>query len=437
MAGSSPLGSSFRRLWAGAAISNVGDGLVLVAMPLLATDLTHHHGSAGSGAVLITGIVAMRYAAWLLLGLVGGVVADRADRQRVMVYVDLARTAAVALLGITIVEGTPPIALLWITAFLLGCGEAFFDTASEAILPNVVSDDVLERANSRLYVTQTVTVDIVGPAIGGALYAAAAALPFLLDSWSFLASAMIVLTLRGSFKAKRQAAVGTNAAAAGSVRADIAAGWHYARNQRLLRSLIVLGCAWNFFAVGSEATTVLFAKRVLGMTSAEFGLTWAGFAVGAVIAGWLTERIVDRFGPGHTILATFLLGGVAGTTAALSHTAIVFALGFTCSFAAGTAASIVVVTLRQQLVPDVLRGRVSAMFRVAIYASAGLGAVVMGVLAQSVGIRAPLWALAVAGFALFVAALSEVNNHTIAAALATREAERRAETPPAVDYPIE
>ena len=80
--------------------------------------------------------------------------------------------------------------------------------------------------------------------------------------------------------------------------------------------------------------------------------------------------------------------------------------------------SIVVVTLRQQLVPDVLRGRVSAMFRVAVFASAGLGALVMGVLAQSVGLRAPLWALAAAGFALFFGALGEVNNRTIAAALA-------------------
>ncbi len=428
------LGPSFRRLWTGAAISNIGDGLVLVAMPLLAEDLTRRHGSAGASAVLVTGIVAMRYGAWLLLGLVGGVVADRTDRQRVMVYVDLARTAAVAALGITIVEGTPPIALLWLTAFLLGCGEVFFDTAAEAMLPNVVGDDVLERANARLFVTQTTAVDLVGPPIGAFLYGAAAALPFLIDSWSFLASAMVVLSLRGSFRPKPRAGPdGVTPVAPGSVRADIAAGWHHARRNRLLRSLIVLGCAWNFFAVGSEATTVLFAKRELHMSDAAFGLAWTGFAVGAVLAGWLTERIVARFGPGNTILATFLLGGVAGTTAALSHTAIVFVLGFTCSFAAGTAASIVVVTLRQQLVPDALRGRVSAMFRVGIYASAGLGAIVMGVLAQSVGLRAPLWALAAAGFALFVAALGEVNNRTIAAALAGAKPDGR----PIADFTIE
>src|SRR3954452_24895855 len=75
-----PLGGPFRRLWTGAAVSNVGDGLVIVAMPLLAEDLTRHHsGTAQGSAVLVTGIVAMRFGAWLLLGLIGGVVADRVD----------------------------------------------------------------------------------------------------------------------------------------------------------------------------------------------------------------------------------------------------------------------------------------------------------------------------------------------------------------------
>ncbi len=421
MASRPSLGPAFRRLWTGAAVSNFGDGLVLVAMPLLAEDLTRSNGSVRASAVLVTGIVMMRYAAWLVLGLVGGVVADRADRQRVMVYVDLARTIAIGMLGITIVQGRPPIALLWITAFLLGCGEVFFDTASEAMLPNVIDDDaLLERANSQLFVTQSVANDFIGPPVGAFLFTAAAALPFLLDAWSFLAAAMIVLTLRGSYRAKPMAPPAgddsADKATTPSVRADIAAGWHYTRSHRLLRSIILLGCVWNFFAVGSEATTVLFAKRELGMSNGAYGLAVTGFAVGGVLAAWLTERIVAKIGPGTTILLTFLLGGVAGITTALSHSPILFAVGFACSFAAGTSASIVVVTLRQQLVPDELRGRVSAMFRVGIFASAGVGALVMGILAGSLGLRAPLWSLAIAGFALFFAALGEVNNRTIAAA---------------------
>src|SRR5258707_4510446 len=87
------LGRGFRRVWAAAAISNLGDGLVLAALPLLAESLT-------KSAVLVSGIVTMRYAAWLVLGLFGGVVADRADRRWVMIVVDVGRAAVVAAIGI-------------------------------------------------------------------------------------------------------------------------------------------------------------------------------------------------------------------------------------------------------------------------------------------------------------------------------------------------
>ena len=445
------LGPRFFRLWTGAAISNLGDGLVLVAMPLLVESLTKN-------AIYISGLITMRYAAWLLLGLVGGAVADRADRQRVMVYVDLARTAVVAVLGIVIVLGRPPVALVWLTAFLLGCGEAFFDSASEAMLPAVVEHERdLEPANGRLFATQTIANELVGPPIGALLFATAAALPFLLDAWSFLAAAMIVLTLRGSFRphiqresassdasldnktpdhktpddtspednaraAEQHASVERNrspeaAESAESVGTGIREGFRFVRTQPLLQSLIALGCAWNFFAIGSEATLVVFARRELHVSAKGYGLVLTGFAIGGVLAAWRTERIIERFGAGTTILATFLLGAAAGFTTAATSNVVVFAIGFSLSYAAGTAASIAVVSLRQQLVPDHFRGRVSSFFRVSVFGSAGVGALVMGVVADRISYRAPLLALGAAGVVLFLVALTTVNNRTISAAL--------------------
>ncbi len=408
------LGPRFRRLWSAAAVSNLGDGLVVVALPLLVESTTKN-------AIYVSGLITMRYGAWLLLGLIGGVTADRADRQRVMVYVDLARSVAIGALGIVVAYGTAPVALVWLVAFLLGCGEVFFDSASEAMLPNVVEDpDLLERANSRLFVTQSVANEFVGPPIGAVFFSIAAALPFLLDAWSFLAAAMIVLTLRGRFRPKQSMPddFDTTVATAPSVKSDITAGWHFVRSHRLLRSLIGLGCAWNFFAVGAEATLVLFARRELHVSNATYGLILTGFAVGGIIAGWLTERIVAKFGAGHTILATFLLGSIAGFVTATTHSPYVLAVAFACSFAAGTAASIVVLTLRQQLVPDALRGRVSSFFRVSVFASAGTGALLMGWLANQTNLRAPFYAMGLAGIALFFGAATEVNNTTIHAAKA-------------------
>ncbi len=406
------LGPRFSRLWCAAAVSNLGDGLVLVAMPLMVESISKN-------AIYVSGLITMRYAAWLVLGLVGGVTADRVDRQRVMVYVDLARTVAVGALGVVILFGTPPIALMWLVAFLLGCGEVFFDSASEAILPNVVDDpDRLERANSRLFVTQSVANEFVGPPVGAFLFAVAAALPFLLDAWTFLAASMIVITLRGQFRPTPTAdnSTGRPASTAATLRADIGAGWRFVRSHRLLRSIIALGCAWNFFAVGAESTLVLFSRRELHISKSGYGLVLTGFAAGGILAGWLTERVVAKIGPGRTILTTFLLGSVAGFATATTHNVVVLAVAFAGSFAAGTAASIVVLTLRQQLVPNELRGRVSSFFRVSVFASAGTGALLMGVLANQVSLRAPFYALGFAGIGLFLSAATEINNRTIAAA---------------------
>ncbi len=428
------LGPGFRKVWVAAAISNLGDGLVLAALPLLAESLT-------KTAVLVSGIVTMRYAAWLVLGLLGGVVADRADRRWVMVIVDVGRTLVVAVLGLEIALGSPPIAALWLAAFLLGCGEVFFDSAAQAMLPSLIGDDeLLERANSRLYVAQSVTTDLIGPPVGAFLFAAVAALPFLIDAGSFAAAALIVATLVGSFRVRRatsaaateNAAVGDASAAAAvaeprpSMRAELTEAWRYVRSQRLLRSLIALGCAWNFFAIGALSTNVLFARRVLHVSPAGYGFVLTGFAVGGVIAGLVTERITARIGPGTTILLTFLLGGLSGLVSAISQNAVVFALGFGISFAAGSAASIVVVTLRQQLVPDALRGRVNAFFRVAIFAAAALGGIAMGILGSAVSLRAPLIALGIAGVALFGAGLGEISNGRIARA---RDAAREVTAP--------
>jgi MFS family permease len=407
----SRLGRGFRRIWTAAAISNVGDGLILAALPLLAESLT-------KTAVLISGIVSMRYAAWLLLGLFGGIVADRTDRRRVMVVVDVVRAVVVAALGVAVLVGTPPVALLWVAAFLLGCGEVFFDSASQAMLPAVVGDDaLLEKANSRLYATTAVGTELVGPPIGALLFGITVSLPFFLDAGSFLVASLIVLSLAGSFRPRRvttKAPDGTDGRP--TVRADLGEAWRYLRNHRLLRSLVALGCAWNFFATGAEATNVVFARRVLHVSAAGYGFVLTGFAVGGVLAGVFTDRISTRIGPGTTILSTFALGGAAGLLSAVSQNAVVFAIGYAMAFAAGTAASIVVVSLRQQLVPDALRGRITAFFRVAIFVSAGLGAAVMGIVDTALSLRAPLLFLGVAGIALFVGALTEVSDARIYAA---------------------
>jgi MFS family permease len=137
------LGLNFQKLWMASAVSNLGDGLRLAALPLLAATLTRDPG-------LVAGLTVMLWLPWLLLALVAGAVVDQVDRRRLMAAAQGLRMMVVALLGVAVWMGWAGLPLLYAVAFLLGTAETLFDTASQAIIPSVVAPPQLERANARL-----------------------------------------------------------------------------------------------------------------------------------------------------------------------------------------------------------------------------------------------------------------------------------------------
>src|SRR6476469_6375948 len=154
------LGGNFARLWTAGAVSNIGDGVVLAAMPLLAASLSHND------PVTVALVATAGTLPWLLFSLVGGAIADRTDRRRTMAVVDGMRFVAMAALAVALLAGAESIVLLVIVSFALGMAETVFDNASQAILPSLVTDDLLETANGRLEGAQIVTNQFVGPPVG-------------------------------------------------------------------------------------------------------------------------------------------------------------------------------------------------------------------------------------------------------------------------------
>ena len=412
------LGPRFQKVWAASAISLVGDGLILAAMPLLIADLT------GSTA-LISGLEVARGLPWLLFGLFGGVVADRLDRRRVMALVDSGRCIAVGLLAVATWRGDASVALVWVVAFLLGSGEVFFDNSAQSILPSLVETEQIERANARFIVTENVARDLAGPAVGAALFARAASLPFALDSASFLAASLLVFTLSGTYRARARPRHKPTTRRARdqerarrrrddpSIRADLREGWAYLKRHEFLRSLLIVGCTYNFLVVGAEAVNVVFALRVLHTSKTVYGLVLTGSAFGGIAAGLAATRVIKRLGPGGTLLATLLVASLAGFVAGTTNTVIVFAAAMGAALACGTLANIVIISLRQTLVPDELLGRVNSFYRVAFATSAPLGALAAGQLAEHISLRTPLLLMGVGTLLLAAAASPVVNNRAI------------------------
>ncbi len=186
----------YGKLWAASTISNLGDGVTLVAGPLLAASLTRD-------PALVAGLTFVQQLPWLLFSLVSGALVDRLDRRRVMAMVDFFRAGIIGILGLTVLSGWASIPLMYAVFFLLGTAETLFANASLAILPSVVSKDYLGKANGRLFAAELVANDFAGRSLGGVLFAVAASIPFLIDAGTFAASAALIFTLQGRFRVPR------------------------------------------------------------------------------------------------------------------------------------------------------------------------------------------------------------------------------------------
>jgi hypothetical protein len=247
------LGPGYHRLWSAAAISTLGDGIFLAALPLLAATLSRD-------PLRVSLVAFAGWLPWLLFGLLSGALVDRWDRRRMMWTVDAVRFVVVGALGVAVLAGWATIPLLAVVGFLLGVGQTLFDNPAQSLIPTLVSRDTqrLERANSQLYGAQTVSQNFAGPPAGGALFALAASVPFLTDAVSFAASSTLIATIRGgSFAAQRPDGTDGADEVRVSLRADIAEGLRWLLGHRPLQLSITA-------TPGPQRQATPATKHVLG-----------------------------------------------------------------------------------------------------------------------------------------------------------------------------
>ncbi len=398
------LGRSYRRLLSASVISNLGDGVTLAAMPLLAASLTRDPESVALVTVFTT-------LPWLLSALISGALADRLDRRLLMGRTDLFRMGAMGALGAIVLAGEETIPLLCVVAFVLGTAECLFDSTSLAILPMVVERDHLEQANSRLFAAEIVVNEFAGPPLGALLFAAAAAAPFLLDAASFAVAATLVLTMRGSFRPPVRPRA--------SLRVDIGEGIRWLRGHSLLRTLALALGVMNFLERAILAVFVLYALEVLELSASGYGLLLAAGAVGAVVGSLIAPGLSERLGAGRMLVCCMLGFGVTALVPALWANTIAVAISSAISFMFGIAWNVVTVSLRQALVPAHLLGRVASVYRLFGLGTMPIGAAIGGVLADAFGLRAPFFLTAGVTLVAGIAIIPWVNNRSVAQARAS------------------
>jgi MFS family permease len=404
------LGSEFRKLWAASALSNLGDGVALVAAPLLAAALTHD-------PALVAGLAFVQRLPWLLFGLISGALADRLDRRRAMVMVGLFRAALIGALGIAVLLDVATIPLLYAVFFLLSTGETLFDTAAATVLPAVVSREELPNANARLAGTMTVTNQFVGPPLGGFLFATAASLPFLFGAGGLAAAAALILGLRGSFRVERRADRPPTA-----LWTEVVEGVRWLWHHRLLRTIAFSLALLNIPLVAQVSIMVLFARERLGLGPAGYGLLIATYGVGGVLGSLIAGRVIGRLGAGRTLRLAILIETIVPAAIALAGNSLL--VGAVLAFFGCHAVvwGALLSSLRQELTPDHLRGRVESVYRLIEFGGAAPGALLGGLLAAYIDLTAPFWLGAIVGTLLIPLVWPIFSDATVA--VARQEAKR-------------
>ncbi|MFD0377232.1 MFS transporter [Streptomyces sp. NPDC127112] len=403
----------FRKLWAATAASNLSDGVTLAAAPLLAATITRD-------PAMIAGITVAQRAPWLVLAFVSGALADRLDRRKVAQSANWIRAAAFAALTAAVLADTLSMPLLYVVFFAIGTAETLYDSVSAAWVPMLVGPEELTRANSRLQTTWVVCNEFAGPPIGGFLFAAAAAAPFALGTAGYLAAVGLLALIPSAARGKDEPDGGPFTVR--SVREDIVAGARWYWSSPVLRALSLVAAAGNAAVAASYGLLVLLAQDELGVSDEGYGLMLAASAIGAVLGGMAAGRVGGWFRPGTLILVTNLLSAAATAGLGLAlGPAVTVALMALDGFVV-LVVSVHMVTLRQQIVPNELMGRVTSVYRVVAVGSFAVGGIAGGAVAAAFGVPASFYAAGAAIAVTAVAVLPVLSNARLAEVVRQAEA---------------
>ncbi|MFJ9810370.1 MFS transporter [Streptomyces sp. NPDC101158] len=403
----------YRRLWASSAVSALGDGMRLTALPLLAVSYT-------TDPQLLS-LVTVAGTLPLLASPLAGIAADRWNRKRLLVTVDLIRFVLIGLLGLAVLADLVGLVLICAVALLLGVCEVFFVVTAQSFLPQVVRKDRMTAAYGRQHAAQLVCRDSVGQPVGGLLFAVGMALPFVLDAASFLGGVLLLLAVRPAATPRT-----TASGAAPGWGAMIKDGYRYLRGERLLLTLAGMLGTINFFVAGMSAVLVLYVLDRLGLRPGAYGFFLAAGALGGVLGGTLAARARTRFGLFPAALAGLVLTGASAFLLGITATPVLAGAAFLLMTFGAVIYQTLTVSFRQTAVPPEVLGRVNGVYRLFGTGTAPLGALLAGFVADRFGVRTP-FLLAGASLLLLVAlAWRPVTG--MAAAQERREQEERRES---------
>ena len=423
------LGASYWKLWSATTVSNLGDGIVSIAYPWLASAVTR-------SPLLIALSAVVSRLPWLIFTLHAGVITDRFNRKRIIVAMDSARgllTIAVGffvylerdslpslneLTSLTDLETNYTLySVILITAFLFGLAEVLRDNSAQTLMPAVVEDKDLEKANGRMWSAESLTNSFIGPPLGSFMIAIAIFLPFFVDAVTFFIAAALIASMKPTVKSFAPEAKSEPI----NFKAEIKEGFSWLWSHTLLRPMAIILGLINGIAALTGAVFILFAQEVLDTTVFIFAVLGTAAAVGGILGGLLGPKVSEKIGSGRSLaLALFAMPLCTLLIGFTSQWQVVWLLVAVSTFT-GVLWNVVTVSLRQSLIPSNLLGRVNSVYRffawgtipIGTLLGGGLVSALEGPFGREMAFRSVYFVGATLGFLLFIYAIRVLTTKAI------------------------
>ena len=375
------MGPAFNRMWASSIISNLADGVMLAAVPLLAISLT-------DSPVLISLIGAMVMLPWLLFAIPIGVMVDRVDRRFILAGANASRSAVVGILALLI--ATDHVTIFWLlaAAFIIGVCEVAADTTAQSLIPQILDEKDFEKGNSRLQISETVIQGFIGAPISGFIYAAAIYLPFFINSLGFAISALFALSI--PVKYLQDLRVDDADKTPKHFVEDMKFGIAYLFNQKVLRRLVVTTATIGLCYSMGSATMVLFIIKELGLTEKYFGIIMAIQGVGAIAGSLVASRTSSKFGRSKVMTFAIISSSAVLLIQGFSPNIYIFVALATFGGFVISQWNILLMATYQTVIPKELYGRIHGTRRTLVWGAMPIGSLLGGVLANF-SLRLPLY----------------------------------------------
>lgn len=373
----------FRLLLLGQTTSQLGTQVSGVAIPLLAV-VTLHATPLQLGLVTAAGTIA-----FALIGLPAGAWIDRWRCRPVLMAADLARATLLATIPVAALLGNLTITQLVVVSLLAGIARVFFDIGYQSYLPAVVGRAELLAGNASME-TVRACGQVAGPGLGGwAVTLLGAANVVLVQAVTFAVSAVSLMAVR-----TREPSPSPRPA---RLAAEIGEGLAFVARTGILRATAITSAAGNFSFAIASAVSVVFMVGTLRLSPTALGLVLTAGSLAAMAGAALTPRLARRVGSARIIWLSLAVTGPIAMLSPLARPGWAVAL-LVVGTAAGELGQIVYavtnVSLRQRLCPERMLGRVSATMRFLMMGLFPLGALLGGLLGETIGPRPTLWVAA-------------------------------------------